>query len=259
MSNQSKALKAGLIIVGDEILSGRTQDANAKWIAEKLAEKGISLAEIRVSPDNEAIIIGAVKDLKDKVDYLFTTGGIGPTHDDVTAESVAKAFGVKLVENAEALAILKKHYGPNEEINEARMKMALIPQGANLILNPVSGAPGFIVGNVYVMAGVPRIMQGMLENILPTLRDGAIIYSNALTCSIPESKIAKNMTQVQAKYPDVSIGSYPHFRPGITSLSIVMRSADKEQLKAATIEMIALVEKLDDAPPALSLQVEIDD
>ncbi|MCC7305552.1 MAG: competence/damage-inducible protein A [Alphaproteobacteria bacterium] len=256
--SKSTPIKAALLIVGNEILSGRTQDANVQWIANNLGARGITLTEVRVVPDDMGRIVSAVKDLKEQVDYLFTTGGIGPTHDDITAASIAQVFGVKLEHNKEAVQILENHYG-KDNLNQARMKMAEIPEGASLIRNPVSGAPGFTIGNVYVMAGVPMIMQGMLENVLPTLREGAVVMSNTVTCGIPESQLAKPMGELQKKYPDVDIGSYPHFRPGISSVSIVLRSTDEELLKKATRELVDTIYKIDDTPCTLSLQVLIDD
>jgi molybdenum cofactor synthesis domain-containing protein len=236
-------LKAALLIIGNEILSGRTQDKNIQHIAEKLAGKGIALAEIRVVPDIEDKIVKAVNELRTEVEYLFTTGGIGPTHDDITADSIAKAFGVKNVLNPEARRILSGNYGEGN-LNEARLKMAYVPEGAELIRNPVSGAPGFIIGNVYVMAGVPGIMQGMLDNVLPNLREGAKVFSNTVQCELPESSIANDLTALQKKYPDVEMGSYPHFKMGASSLALVLRSPDTESLKQATRELIAIVTKL---------------
>lgn len=237
------SLKAALLIIGNEILSGRTQDKNIQHIAAKLGEKGISLAEIRVVPDVEAKIIKAVNELRKEADYLFTTGGIGPTHDDITADSIAKALGVKNVLNAEARRILSENYG-EENLNEARLKMAHVPEGAELIRNPVSSAPGFSIGNVYVMAGVPKIMQGMLDNVLPNLREGAKVYSNTVQCELPESIVANDLTQLQKKFPDVDMGSYPHFKMGASSLALVLRSSDVEALKEATRELILIVTKL---------------
>ncbi len=236
----TKTLKAALIIIGNEILSGRTQDSNIQYIARKLGEKGIALAEIRVVPDIEDKIVKAVNEMRAGVDYVFTTGGIGPTHDDITADSIAKAFGVKNVLNPEARAILVNNYG-EANLNEARLKMAMVPEGAELIRNPVSGAPGFIIGNVYVMAGVPAIMQGMLDNVLPNLKEGARVFSNTVSCELTESRIAQELTDLQKKFPDVEIGSYPHFKMGSSSLSLVLRGTDRELLKKSTEELIGIV------------------
>ena len=184
----SKTFSAALLIIGDEILSGRTQDINIKHLAEKLGSKGIALREVRVVPDVEAKIIKAVNELRAEADYLFTTGGIGPTHDDITSESVAKAFGVAIERNKKAFDILVKHYGSEKELNDARLKMTMIPVGAQLIANPVSSAPGFILGNVYVMAGVPKIMQGMLDGVLEGLRGGAVVRANTVVVRLPQGE-----------------------------------------------------------------------
>ncbi|MEM7679779.1 MAG: molybdopterin-binding protein [Pseudomonadota bacterium] len=251
--------KAALIIVGNEILSGRTVDKNTNWIAEKMVKYGISLVEARTVTDQEHKIIRAINDLKDEVDYVFTTGGIGPTHDDITAESVAKAFDVELEMNEEALLMLVDHYGAPEEVTEARRKMAMIPKGATLIHNKVSGAPGFVIGNVHVMAGVPRIMHAMFEYLLDNvLETGKQVYSNNLLCTKQESELAPKLMTIQDAFPDVEIGSYPHYREGQASVSVVLRSTEKESLKKATERVLAAVETLGDTPSAMSFQVMID-
>lgn len=252
-------LKAALVIVGNEILSGRTQDKNAHWIAENLGRYGIALVEVRVVPDIEDKIIAAVNDLRVGVDYVFTTGGIGPTHDDITAESVAKAFGMVLEYSQEAHRMLVEYYGSEEEVTQARAKMAMIPKGAGLIPNPVSGAPGFIIGNVYVMAGVPRIMQAMFDHVVKQhLRTGKIVMSNTVMFTLPESRLAEVLSAVQEKYDMIDIGSYPHFRDGTPSVSVVLRGTDEASLKASTKEVIERAAKMGGAPSALSLQVVID-
>lgn len=248
--------KASILIIGNEILSGRTQDANIAWIAQKLAPQGISLAEVRVVPDIEAAIIKAVNELRAAYDYVFTTGGIGPTHDDITAASVAKAFNVKLIEHPEALQVLRNHYGLSE-LTPARAKMAQVPESAALIANPVSGAPGFIIGNVYVMAGVPRIMQAMMDNVAGLLTPGKPILSNTVVCSLTESVIAEGLSALQEKFPQVSIGSYPQFRSGVGSLSLVLRGTDESALRGATEELADLIRSLGDQPHPLGLQVEV--
>ena len=241
-----KTLKAALIIIGNEILSGRTQDANIKFIAEKLMTRGVALAEIRVVPDIAEKIVKTVNELRAEVDYVFTTGGIGPTHDDITAENIAAAFGVKLYSHPEAKRVMEEYY--KGEWNPARLKMTMIPEGAELVQNPVSGAPGFVIGNVYVMAGVPRIMQGMMESILPMLREGAKIISRTVCCSLRESVIAQALTDLQARYTDVDIGSYPHYRDGPGSLNLVLRSVDAGRLDAAVAELAEIVRTLGDEP-----------
>ena len=220
---------AALVIIGNEILSGRTQDSNTPWIAERLTERGILLGEVRVIPDEEEVIVFTVNELREKFDYVFTTGGIGPTHDDVTAECVAKAFGVRLVQNEEAFRMLEDHYGL-EELTPARAKMCLIPEGAKLIPNPVTAAPGFIMENVYVMAGVPRIMQAMLDHVLGLIIVGKPILSTTIACTLSESAIALDLAALQENYPDVQMGSYPHYRGGTLGLSLVLRATNQNSL-----------------------------
>ncbi len=243
-----------LIVVGNEILSGRTQDTNTSWLAEKLNGMGIVLHQVRVVPDIEGEIIKAVRELRGVVDYVFTTGGIGPTHDDITAESIAHAFDVELELNKDAYDILVNHYGSEEQVTAPRRKMAMIPVGAGLINNPVSGAPGFQIGNVFVMAGVPRIMQAMFDDVKTRLSRGKPVLSNTIACSLAESAIAEPLEAVQKNYPSVNIGSYPHFRGGILGLSLVLRSNDDEALDRATRDVIALIAAQGGEPHALSVQ-----
>lgn len=252
--SEKETYRAGLIVIGNEILSGRTQDTNTAWIAENMVALGILLYQVRVVPDVEEEIIAAIHDLKDKVDYLFTTGGIGPTHDDITAEAIAHAFGTELELNKEAYDILVRHYGSEAEVTAPRKKMAMIPKGAALIDNPVSGAPGFQMGNVYVMAGVPRIMRAMLDGIKPTLKKGKPVLSNTIVCGLIESVVAEPLTAIQKKYPAISIGSYPHFRGGLLGLSLVLRGTDDPALDAATGEVVAMISNLGGTPNALSIQ-----
>ena len=243
-----------LVIIGNEILSGRTQDTNTPWIAENLMSAGIVLHQVRVVPDIESEIVMAVNELRGKVDYVFTTGGIGPTHDDITAEAIAAAFGVKVELNQEAFDILARHYGGEHHVTTARKKMAMIPQTAKLINNPVSGAPGFQMENVFVMAGVPRIMQAMFDDVVTRLQHGKPVLSNTIACSLAESAIAEPLAMVQKHYPTVSIGSYPHFRGGILGLSLVLRSTDDEILDRATQDVISLITSHGGEPNALSIQ-----
>lgn len=245
--------KAALVIIGNEILSGRTADANTPWIAERLTERGILLAEVRIIPDVERVVIDTVNQLRAGYHYVFTTGGIGPTHDDITAECVAKAFGVALEQNDEAFRMLENHYGI-ENLTPPRVKMAFIPKGAALIPNPVSAAPGFIIGNVHVMAGVPRIMQAMMDHILGEIKAGKPILSNSVACQLPESKVADDLTALQGRYPDVDIGSYPHYRGGSLGLSLVLRSTHNEHLDLATGELIAIIRRHGDEPRAISVR-----
>lgn len=245
---------ACLIIIGNEILSGRTHDVNTPWIAEKLSAVGITIKQVRIVPDIEGEIVKAINELKGEVDYIFTTGGIGPTHDDITAQSVSKAFGVPLELNDEAYQMLVRHYGSEQEVTPARKKMAMIPKGAGLIANPVSGAPGFIMENVYVMAGVPRIMQGMLDDVKSKIRHGKRVMSNTITCSLVESQVAERLAAIQGNFADVVIGSYPHFRGGLLGLSLVLRSIDGDMLDQATCAVIDMLTELGEEPNAISIQ-----
>jgi molybdenum cofactor synthesis domain-containing protein len=253
-ANQS----AALLIIGNEILSGRTADANTRYIGEKLALHGVPLSEVRVVPDIEERIIEALDALRKSFSVVFTTGGLGPTHDDITAECVAKAFGDEYGVHEEACRILEDYYG-KEEFTEARKKMAMMPLSAKLIPNPVSGAPGFIMENVFVMAGIPRIMQGMFDHVLSVLSPGEPILSNSVGCSLPESIIAEQLSEVQKKYPQVDIGSYPHFRSGMAGVNIVLRSQNSDALKFATKDVIAFVSQYPDEPRTMSFQVLPDD
>jgi len=234
--------RAALIIIGNEILSGRTQDKNLAHLALTLNEAGVKLMEVRVIPDIEATIIETVNELKPRFDYVFTTGGIGPTHDDITTAAIAAAFGLPVVRHPEAERRLLKHYTP-EQVNAARMKMADIPQGAQLIDNPVSSAPGFIIGNVYVMAGVPSIMQAMLDQVIPGLKGGLPTRSKTLSASITEGTIAADLTEIQKRYPDVEIGSYPFMKQGRLGTSLVARSTDEARLSACAGEIRAMLER----------------
>ena len=251
-----KKLTAALVIIGNEILSGRTQDTNINWIAAKLSDQGIKLVEVRVVPDIEESIIDAVNDLRHKVGYLFTTGGIGPTHDDITAATIAKAVGVEFALNAEAREILLGYYKSEAELTPARLRMAHIPVGATLIDNPVSGAPGFNIENIYVMAGVPRIMQGMLDSILPSLVSGLPYVSNTVSCDLPESRVAETLGNIQKQYESVDIGSYPHFRSGAMGLALVLRSTDNDNLHAATRDVVDMVRSYGVEPTGISVRTD---
>lgn len=225
-------VKASLVIIGDEILSGRTKDANLSYLAEWLNEVGIQLSEVRVVPDIEAEIAEAVNALRGKFDYVFTTGGIGPTHDDITVDSIAAAFGRPVVVHPEAYRRMEEYYGA-DKFTEARKRMTRVPEGGELIDNPVSIAPGIRVENVFIMAGVPKIMQSMLEGIRPHLRTGRKIWTQTLTVHAPESRIAEKLGEIQAANPDTSIGSYPFYHTGSPGANIVIRSADKAAIAAA--------------------------
>lgn len=231
-------MHAALLIIGDEILSGRTQDKNLAYLAHWLNEMGIQLKEGRIVPDVPEEIIDAVNALRTKYDYVFTTGGIGPTHDDITSECIAKAFGQDLILHPEAYRRLEDHYGA-DDFTPARQRMAKTPEHAVLIDNPVSIAPGFQVENVFVMAGVPKIMQAMLENLRDRLKAGRKIWSQALTIHAPESQMAGPLGDLQANHPNVGLGSYPFFRDGSVGTQIVIRGAETVAISAAMQDLEA--------------------
>lgn len=236
-------MKAALIIIGNEILSGRTKDKNLAYLAEWLNEIGIQLYEVRVIRDDEKEIIDCVNLLRKKYDYVFTTGGIGPTHDDITTESIAKAFNVKLETNPEALKILQSYYKEGE-LNEARLKMTLLPKGAELVENPVTKAPGFKMENVFVMAGIPSIMQGMLEGAKAFLKIGNKMSSRSINVFMPESYVAEELSKMQDNYPEVEIGSYPFNKEGQFGTSLVMRSTNLDTLERCASDVAEMVKKL---------------
>lgn len=249
---------AAILVIGNEILSGKTQDANIAWMAARLGAKGIPLLEVRIVPDEEDAIVEAVNALRGKYLYVFTTGGIGPTHDDITADSIAKAFEAPIGINVEARKILEEHYTKkNVELNDARLRMARIPVGGTLIPNPVTVAPGFFLENVYVMAGAPEIMQGMFLAIEPTLEEGKPVLSATVNCNQKEGDIAQELGGIQKQYDDIAIGSYPHMgeKP---SLSLVLRGTDEKRLAAATHKVADLIRAkgeeplLEEAPAALA-------
>lgn len=250
-ADSRSAYTAGIIIVGNEILSGRVQDVNVAWLAGRLNEKGIRLMEVRIVGDTESDIIETLNAVRPRYDYVFTTGGIGPTHDDITAAAVAKAFGTELHIDPTARELLEKYYGA-ENVNEARLKMAQVPKGATLIDNPVSVAPGFKMENVHVMAGIPRIMQSMFDGLAPNLAGGQPMLSSTVNCGLTESMIAQKLGEVQTKYPDVEIGSYPHMRAGKEALSLVVRSTDIETLKKATDDVVAMITALGGTPMVMT-------
>lgn len=233
---------ACLIIIGNEILSGRTQDKNLGWLAQQLNLQGVRVQESRIIPDIEDVVIHTVNECRARFDVVFTTGGIGPTHDDITSGCIAKAFGVALTRHPEAEAILRHHYAP-EQINPARMKMADLPEGAALILNPVSAAPGFRIGNVYVFAGVPSIMQAMFANIRHELGEGQPMLSRTVSAFATEGAIAAELTDIQSRFPDVEIGSYPFFKNGRLGTSIVCRSLEAAMLDQAVQRVHTLLSR----------------
>jgi molybdenum cofactor synthesis domain-containing protein len=246
--SSEKIVTACLLIIGNEILSGRTQDANLAFIAKGLNEVGVRLREVRVIPDVAETIIATVNEVRAKFDYVFTTGGIGPTHDDITSECVARAFGVRWALNDEARRRLAAGYANPADLNEARLRMAHMPEGAVLIDNPVSRAPGFRIGNVFVMAGVPRIMQAMFDGIKYSLVGGEPMLSRTVTSGLPEGVLAKGLEQLQSRYPDFDVGSYPYYRRGGFGTSLVARGTDSARLAAAVEELFAMIRGLGGEP-----------
>ena len=244
MSQPSESVTAAILVIGDEILSGRTKDKNIGTIADFLTAAGIDLREVRIVPDEAAMIVEAVNALRARYTYLFTTGGIGPTHDDITADCVAEAFGVGIDVDERARAMLLERHKP-EDLNEARLRMARIPFGADLIANPVSKAPGFRIGNVHVMAGVPSIMQAMLDSIAPTLKGGAAMLSETIEAAgLPEGTYAGGLGEIAKARPFVSIGSYPAITPEGFRNRIVVRSRDPGALAEARNAVEALLARL---------------
>jgi molybdenum cofactor synthesis domain-containing protein len=229
---QPEIVTAALLVIGDEILSGRTKDKNIGTIADHLTAIGIRLKEVRVVPDEEEEIVAAANALRARYDYVFTTGGIGPTHDDITADSVAKAFGVSIDVDPRAVAMLLERI-PEADLTPARLRMARIPAGADLVENSVSKAPGFFIGNVIVMAGVPRIMEAMLAAVTPRLRTGVKLLSLTINAMIREGDVAPILTATQQAFPDVSMGSYPYDANGKYGALLVLRSTRKERLDEA--------------------------
>ena len=223
---------AAVLVIGDEILSGRTQDKNVAQIATWLDVQGIRLREVRIVPDVEEEIVGALNAIRARYDYVFTTGGIGPTHDDITVDAVAKALGVPVVEHPEARRILAEYYATRGGLNEARLRMARVPEGADLIPNRMSGAPGIAIGNIYLKAGVPQITAQMLDALTGTLEGGAPLLSETIGGWIQESAVADILREVEKAHPKCQIGSYPFFREGRTGANFVIRSTDPDELKS---------------------------
>ena len=242
MSKKIKKINAAILIIGNEILSGRTQDKNVAFISNWLNSNcGISIKEVRIIPDEENIIVKNVLILSKKFNYVFTTGGIGPTHDDITAKSISKAFKTKYEYHKEAYAILEKYYG-KKKFNDGRKKMAKMPRGAKLIYNPSSAAPGFITKNVFSLPGVPSILNSMIENCKRYLVKGLKIHSKTINLFTVESNISKQLSLIQKKYKKfVDIGSYPFFRLGKIGVAIVTRSTSLTKLKNVNTELMKLV------------------
>jgi molybdenum cofactor synthesis domain-containing protein len=240
---------AALVIIGDEILSGRTKDANLAYLGRELNRLGVRLKEVRVVADDQDAIVTAVNHCRAAFDYVFTTGGIGPTHDDITAAAIAAAFGAKLIRNPEAVAILEEAYERTGlELNEARMSMANTPEGAVLVDNPVSGAPGFQVENVFVFAGVPKIMQAMFDGMTHRLTGGAPLHGRSVAVDLGEGAIAVNLEQVLERHPGITIGSYPYYHSGNFGVKLVLRGTIEAILDAAAADLIAVLEGLGGNP-----------
>jgi molybdenum cofactor synthesis domain-containing protein len=248
MSAKPEIVTAGLLVIGDEILSGRTKDKNIGYTADYLTAIGIDLKEVRVISDDETAIVSALNALRSTYDYVFTTGGIGPTHDDITADCVAKAFGVALPYHPDAVEILKQRMAKTGgELNEARLRMARIPEGAQLIVNKVSGAPGFWIDNVIVMAGVPSVMQSMLDEVAPKLKTGAKLISVTIRADAKEGDVGTELGAIAKAHPETIIGSYPFFDEKLgPNTNIVVRARDPDKLKVvkeAVEEMLVMVHK----------------
>ena len=239
---------ASVLVIGNEVLSGRTRDDNLQYLGAGLGALGIRLVEARVIADDEDTIARNVNECRSLYDYVFTTGGIGPTHDDVTSAAVARAFGVALVRNPQAVALLEDHYAP-QKVNEARLKMAETPDGARLVDNPVSHAPGFQMENVFVLAGVPSIMRAMFDGLKHRLDGGPPMLSRTLVARLPEGIMADGLAAAQARHPDVEIGSYPFFREGKMGVSLVVRSPDGAAIAAAIADVGAEIRRLLGAEP----------
>jgi molybdenum cofactor synthesis domain-containing protein len=247
MSEPSEpAVTAAVLVIGDEILSGRTKDKNIGYIAEYLTVLGIDLMEVRIVGDEVAAIVAAVNALRSRYTYVFTTGGIGPTHDDITAESIAKAFGVTIDHDPRVVKILKERLAQTgAELNEARMRMTRIPAGAELVLNPVSAAPGFWLGNVIVLAGVPSIMQAMLDGVAPKLKTGVRMLSETVRADAREGDIGSPLGEIAKAHPEVVIGSYPFFDEARgPNTNVVLRGRDPQKLAAAKAAVDAMLARV---------------
>jgi molybdenum cofactor synthesis domain-containing protein len=240
---ETTVVTAAVLIIGNEILSGRTQDTNLAYLAKKLNEYGIQIRQARVVPDIKRDIVEAVNALRERYDYVFTTGGIGPTHDDITADCIAAAFGVELVVSPEIAAIIERRPAP-PEVMASRMRMARIPRGGGLIGNPL-GPPGFFIGNVYVLAGIPRVMQQMVDSLAGKLRAGVTVRSRSVTVFLAESQVASRLGEIQHEYPHIDLGSYPFQRDGRYGTTLVMRGTDEADLDATLDAVKRMIVDLD--------------
>lgn len=243
--SQTSSVTAAMLAIGDELLSGRTKDKNIGHLADLLTLAGIDLKEVRIVADEEDAIVEALNALRGRYTYVFTSGGIGPTHDDITADSVSKAFGLPCIHDPAAMTLLADMYKRREmEFTEARQRMARMPQGAQHIANPVSTAPGFIVENVYVMAGVPQVFQAMVDNVLPTLKTGAKMLSRAIPCPYGEGDIGTLLGAIQKAHPATSIGSYPKYDGQRFSTELIVRARENDVLEAAAQAVEAMIVEL---------------
>ncbi len=242
MNKANIKANASIIVIGNEILSGRTQDVNVSFLSKWLNDLGVRVSEVRIIEDKEESIVNCINEVKKKFKYVFTTGGIGPTHDDITSKSISKAFNLKYGFHKEAYDILEKYYRPGE-FNEGRKKMAKIPGGASLIYNPSSGAPGFIVENVFCLPGVPSILKSMTDGLKDKIVGGKKILSETISVQTVESEIAKSLEGVQSEFDNVEIGSYPFFRLGKIGVSIVIRSTEKKEIDDCYKKIIDFLEK----------------
>ena len=243
--SESRIYTAALIVIGDEILSGRTHDKNIAQIASFLGIQGIRLKEVRVVADDTPAIIEAVNTLRARNDYLFTTGGIGPTHDDITVDAIAEALGVAVVIHPDARAILDAYYETRGGITEARLRMARVPEGAELIPNRYTGAPGIRHGNLFIMAGVPQITAGMLDALSGTLEGGAVLQSETVGCWVQESEVAELLGTTERAHPGCQIGSYPFWKEGRTGANFVIRSTDADMLAACSRALVEALEAIE--------------
>jgi molybdenum cofactor synthesis domain-containing protein len=241
-TGEDRIWTAALLVIGDEILSGRIQDRNVAAVATWLNLQGIRLAEVRVVPDDPARIAAAVNALREGNDYLFTTGGIGPTHDDVTVDAIAAALGVGVTVHPQARAMLERHYATRGGLTEARLRMARVPEGAELIDNPVSGAPGIRIGNIFILAGVPHIAAHMLEGLTGRIEGGRPLLAETLGCWVPESEVADLLAAAERAHPECRIGSYPFFREGRVGANFVIRSPDPDALAACFADLRSRLE-----------------
>ena len=245
MDTSPASVTAAMLAIGDELLSGRTKDKNIGHLAELLTATGIELKEVRIVGDEEAAIVEALNALRERYTYVFTSGGIGPTHDDITADAVSRAFGVPCLYDDKAMELMGAHYKKRDiEFTEARKRMARMPEGATHIDNPVSVAPGFVIGNVHVMAGVPSVFQGMLDNVLPTLRTGRKLLSRSVTSPLAEGDMGEALRAVAVARPAISIGSYPRFTSTGFSNEIIVRGTDQDAVDEGIGAVSAMIEEL---------------